>query len=71
MTRKRKSGFASVLSALPPELKAAFSAQPDQTPEEAGSQPPVPNGSDDLIVQRVHVAQATVETHLDKDLGGL
>ncbi|KAG9101760.1 hypothetical protein FRC06_002670 [Ceratobasidium sp. 370] len=69
MARKRKSGFASVLSSLPPDLKAAFSAQPDQTTEEAGSQLSAPNDPGDLIVQRVHVAQATVETQLHEELG--
>ncbi|KAG8747015.1 hypothetical protein FRC10_002815 [Ceratobasidium sp. 414] len=68
MARKRKSGFASVLSSLPPDLKAAFSARPDQTTEEAGSQSFAPNDSGDLIVQRVHVAQVTPGTHLDEDL---
>ncbi|KAG8705034.1 hypothetical protein FRC12_003211 [Ceratobasidium sp. 428] len=62
MARKRKSGFASVLSSLPSELKLAFSGQSKQIIEDTGSQLPISNNSDDLIPQRAHVAQASIDS---------
>jgi hypothetical protein len=62
MARKRKSGFASVLSSLPPDLKLAFSTRPDDIEKEASSHVSASSNMDDLIVQRVHVAQTTNDT---------
>lgn len=56
MTRKRKAGFGSVLSALPQDVRLAFAPTPSNATEEGESQTTY-SSADDLIVQRVHVAQ--------------
>lgn len=61
MVRKRKTGFASVLSSLPPDVKLGFAVRPDTAATEANSELLEPAVVDDLIVQRVHVTQETQE----------
>ncbi|KAH7339656.1 RNA cap guanine-N2 methyltransferase-domain-containing protein [Rhizoctonia solani] len=58
MGRKRKAGFASVLSSLPPDVKLSFAPKSTSAEEH---QPPEPSPMDtgDLIVQRVHVSIST------------
>ncbi|CAE6452628.1 unnamed protein product [Rhizoctonia solani] len=61
MGRKRKAGFASVLSSLPPDVKLSFA--PKATSAEEHEPPePSPIDTDDLIVQRVHVGIFTPAT---------
>ncbi|CUA66794.1 Trimethylguanosine synthase [Rhizoctonia solani] len=58
MGRKRKAGFASVLSSLPPEVKLSFA--PKATSAEEHEHPePSPIDTEDLIVQRVHISRPT------------
>ncbi|KAJ1304619.1 hypothetical protein OPQ81_005761 [Rhizoctonia solani] len=58
MGRKRKAGFASVLSSLPPEVKLSF-APKSASAEEHESSEPSPIDIGDLIVQRVHTSRST------------
>ncbi|CAE7084907.1 unnamed protein product [Rhizoctonia solani] len=58
MVRKRKAGFSSVLSSLPPDVRLSFA--PKSTSAEEHEPPePVPVSTEDLIVQRVHVSRST------------
>ncbi|KDN45131.1 hypothetical protein RSAG8_05046, partial [Rhizoctonia solani AG-8 WAC10335] len=58
MGRKRKAGFASVLSSLPPDVKLSFAPKPTSA-EEHELPEPSPIDTNDLIVQRVHVSRST------------
>ncbi|CAE6364202.1 unnamed protein product [Rhizoctonia solani] len=58
MGRKRKAGFASILSSLPPDVKLSFVPNPNGTEEHELLEPSSVE-VEDLIVQRVHVSQST------------
>ncbi|CAE6458976.1 unnamed protein product [Rhizoctonia solani] len=58
MGRKRKAGFASVLSSLPPDVKLSFAPKPTNAEEHEPSEPS-PIDTEDLLVQRVHVSRST------------
>ncbi|EUC64200.1 S-adenosyl-L-methionine-dependent methyltransferase [Rhizoctonia solani AG-3 Rhs1AP] len=58
MGRKRKAGFASVLSSLPPDVKLSFAPKPSNT-EERELPAPSHIDTEDLIVQRVHITRST------------
>ncbi|QRW08137.1 SAM-dependent methyltransferase [Ceratobasidium sp. AG-Ba] len=70
MTRKRKSGLASVLSALPSDLKRTFSIQPEQLSDCGSSKEIHINETEDLIVQRVHTVQETIKLNEGLDSSG-
>ncbi|KAG8750879.1 hypothetical protein FRC11_009924 [Ceratobasidium sp. 423] len=58
MGRKRKAGFASVFSSLPPDVKLSFAPKPTSA-EEHEPPEPFPIDTEDLIVQRVHISRST------------
>lgn len=62
MARKRKTGFGSVLSSLPPDVRLGFAAGPNKSAtDEPTSELLESTSIDDLIMQRVHVTQETQE----------